>query len=255
MLTPAQRAAYSRAELEKLIAPRSIAVLGASPRAGAFGMRTLENLARYAGEVFPVNAKYDSIAGRRCYPSLAALPHAPDCVVLVVPREAVEASLEEAAAAGAGAAIVYASGYGEMVREDAGRSQQRLAALARAAKMPMLGPNCMGLVNHTLGAGMSFIPEYARAPARPGAIAVVSQSGALGYSLAQAWDRGLGIRYFFSAGNSADVDVADLIAAMAEDKEVRAIACLFEGAPSAARMLEAGERARRHGKPVIVFKL
>ena len=255
MLTPAQRAAYTRAELEKLIAPRSIAVVGASSRAGAFGMRTLENLSRYAGAVFPVNAKYDSIAGRRCYASLAALPQAPDCVVLVVPREAVEASLEDAAAAGAGAAIVYASGYGEMAREDAGRSQQRLAAIARAAKMPMLGPNCMGLVNHALGAGMSFIPEYARAPAHPGTIAVVSQSGALGYSLAQAWDRGLGMRYFFSAGNSADVDVADLIAAMAEDAEVRAIACLFEGATSAARMLEAGERARRHGKPVIVFKL
>ena len=255
MLTPAQRAAYTRAELDKLIAPRSIAVVGASSRAGAFGMRTLENLAQYAGEVFPVNAKYDSVAGRRCYPSLAALPHAPDCVVLVVPREAAEASLEEAAAAGAGAAIVYASGYGEMAREDAGRAQQRLAAIARAAKMPMLGPNCMGLVNHALRAGMSFIPEYARSPANAGAIAVVSQSGALGYSLAQAWDRGVGVRYFFSAGNSADVDVADLIAAMAEDEGVRAIACLFEGVPSAARMLEAGERARRHGKPVIVFKL
>jgi acyl-CoA synthetase (NDP forming) len=255
MLTPAPRAAYTRAELEKLIAPRSIAVLGASARAGSFGARTIENLAHYAGEVFPVNAKYDSVAGRRCYPSLAALPRSPDCVVLVVPREAAEASLEEAAAAGAGAAVVYASGYGEMAREDAGRGQRRLAEIARAAKMPMLGPNCMGLINHALGAGMSFIPEYARAPAHPGAIAVVSQSGALGYSLAQAWDRGLGIRYFFSAGNSADVDVADLIAAMAEDAEVRAIACLFEGAPSAARMLEAGERARRHGKPVIVFKL
>lgn len=255
MLTPAQRAAYTRAELEKLIAPRSIAVLGASARAGSFGARTLENLARFAGEVFPVNAKYDSVAGRRCYPSLAALPHAPDCVVLVVPRDAVEASLEEAAAAGAGAAIVYASGYGEMAREDAELGQRRLAAIARAARMPMLGPNCMGLVNHALGAGMSFIPEYARAPARPGAIAVVSQSGALGYCLAQAWDRGLGIRYFFSTGNSADVDVADLIAAMAEDAGVRAIACLFEGVASAARMLEAGERARRHGKPVVVFKL
>jgi acyl-CoA synthetase (NDP forming) len=113
----------------------------------------------------------------------------------------------------------------------------------------------MGLVNHALRAGMTFLSEYARTPRALGSIAIVSQSGALGYSLAQAWDRGLGIRYFFSAGNSADVDVADLVAAMAEDPEVRAIACLFEGAPSAARMLEAGERARRAGKPVIVFKL
>lgn len=255
MLTPQTRGAYTRAALDKLIAPRSIAVVGASTRAGAFGMRTLENLAHYAGEVFPVNAKYERIGERRCYASLAALPHAPDCVVLVVPREGAEGALEEAAAAGAGAAIVYASGYGEMARADAGRAQRRLADIARAARMPMLGPNCMGLVNHALRAGMTFLSEYDRAPRNPGALAVVSQSGALGYSLAQAWNRNLGMRYFFSAGNSADVDVADLVAAMADDAEVRAIACLFEGAPSAARMLEAGERARRAGKPVIMFKL
>jgi acyl-CoA synthetase (NDP forming) len=255
MLAPDSRVAYTRAELARLIAPRSVAVVGASPRAGSFGMRTLENLTHYGGAVYPVNAKYERIGERACYASLAALPQSPDCVVLVVPREGVEAALEEAAAAGAGSVIVYASGYGEMAREDAGRAQRRLAGIARAAKMPMLGPNCMGLVNHALGAGLSFIPEYARAPRNAGSIAVVSQSGALGYSLAQAWDRGLGIRYFFSVGNSADIDVGDLVAAMAEDPECKAIACLFEGAASAARMLEAGARARREGKPVIVYKL
>lgn len=255
MLTPERRAAYTRAELERLVAPRSIAVVGASPRAGSFGVRTLENLAQFAGEVFPVNAKYEMIGERRCYASLASLPRSPDCVVLAVPREGVEAALEEAAAAGAGSAIVFASGYGEMTREDAARAQHRLGEIARAAKMPMLGPNCMGMVNHAARAGVTFLSEYARAPRATGSIAIVSQSGALGYSLAQAWDRGLGIRYFFSCGNSADVDVGDLVAAMAEDPEVRAIACLFEGAASAARLLEAGERAHRAQKPVVVFKL
>ena len=255
MLSPERRAAYSRAELERLIAPRSIAVVGASPRAGSFGMRTLENLAQYAGEVFPVNAKYESIGALRCYASLAALPQAPDCVVLAVPREGAQGALEDAAAAGAGAAIVFASGYGEMAHDEAGRAQRRLTDIARAARMPLLGPNCMGLVNHALRAGVTFLSEYARAPRAPGSIAIVSQSGALGYSLAQAWDRGLGIRYFFSCGNSADIDVGDLVAAMAEDPEVRAIACLFEGAASAGRLREAGERARRAGKPVVVLKL
>jgi acyl-CoA synthetase (NDP forming) len=255
MLAPDSRAAYTRAELARLIAPRSVAVVGASARAGSFGMRTLENLAHYSGAIYPVNAKYERIGEHVCYASLAALPQPPDCVVLVVRREGVEAALEEAAAARAGAVIVYASGYGEMAREDAGRAQRRLAGIARAAKMPMLGPNCMGLINHALGAGLCFVPEYARAPRQAGSLAVVSQSGALGYSLAQAWDRGLAIRYFFSAGNSADIDVGDLIAAMAEDPDCKAIACLFEGVASAARMLEAGERARRAGKPVIVYKL
>ena len=202
-----------------------------------------------------MNARYQEIGGRACYASLAALPQKPDCVVLVVPREGVEDAVKEAAAAGAGSVIVYASGYGEMARADSGTGQRRLAEIARAARMPLLGPNCMGLVNHALGAGMSFIPEYSKMPRQVGPIAFVSQSGALGYCLAQAAERGIGFRYFFSVGNSSDVDVADLIGAIAEDEGVRAIACLFEGVPSAQRLLQAGERARRARKPVIVYKL
>ena len=251
----ATRPLYTRAELERMLAPRSIAIVGASPRAASFGVRTLENLAHFKGGVYPVNAKYPEVGGRRCYPSLAALPEKPDCVVLVVPREVVEASVKDAAAVGAGSVIVYASGYGEMDRADAGAAQQRLVEIARSARMPVLGPNCMGLVNHALGAGMTFIPEYSKMPRRTGPIAFVSQSGALGYCLAQAAERGLGYRYFASAGNSADVDIADLIGAMAGDDEVRAIACLFEGLPDARRLLEAGARARAAGKPVIVYKL
>ena len=251
----ATRPLYTRAELERMLAPRSIAIVGASPRAASFGVRTLENLAHFKGGVYPVNAKYKEVGGHACYASLAELPEKPDCVVLVVPREVVEQSIKEAAAAGAGSVIVYASGYGEMERADAGVAQQRLVEIARAARMPILGPNCMGLVNHGLGAGMTFIPEYSKMPRRTGPIAFVSQSGALGYCLAQAAERGLGYRYFASAGNSADVDIADLIGAMAGDDEVRAIACLFEGLPDPRRLLEAGERARAAGKPVIVYKL
>jgi acyl-CoA synthetase (NDP forming) len=249
------RPLYSRAELQRLIAPRSIAVVGASPRAGSFGLRTLENFAHFKGSVYPVNGKYQEVAGHRCYASLSALPEKPDCVVLVVPREGALAAVQEAAAVGAGGVIVFASGYGEMEAGDAGAAQRRLADAARAARMPMLGPNCMGLVNHALGAGMSFIPEYSKMPRQLGPIAFVSQSGALGYCLAQAVERGMGYRYFFSAGNSADVDVADLVGAMAEDPEIRAIACLFEGIPDPRRLLLAGEKARAAGKPVIVYKL
>jgi acyl-CoA synthetase (NDP forming) len=255
MVATTQRPVYTRAELQRLIAPRSIAVVGASPRAGSFGLRTLENLAHFRGEVWPVNAKYPAIGSLACYPSLAALPGKPDLVALVVPREGVEAALAEAAAAGAGGVVVYASGYGEMAREEGAAAQRRLARIAQEARMPMLGPNCMGLVNHALGMGVSFIPEYSKMPRTVGPIAFVSQSGALGYCLAQAAERGMGFRYFFSAGNSADVDVADLIGAMAEDSSVRAVACLFEGVPSAQRLLAAGEKARAAGKPVIVYKL
>ncbi|MGQ0654381.1 MAG: acetate--CoA ligase family protein [Betaproteobacteria bacterium] len=252
--TAKRRRAFTRAQLEPLLAPRSIAIVGASPRAASFGMRTLENLANFKGDVFLVNAKYGRIGARACHPSLKSLPKAPDCAVFVVPRDAVLATLGEAVACGARSVIVYASGYGEMERAGSEREQQQLASIAHAAGIPMLGPNCMGIVNHVLAAGMTFIPEYATTPRNPGSIAVVSQSGALGYTLAQSWARNVGIRYFVSCGNSAALDVADFVAALAEDEGCKAIACLFEGATSAERMLEAGERARRAGKPVIVFK-
>lgn len=246
---------YSRAQLARLLAPSSIAVVGASPRAGSFGLRTLENLAHFRGEVFAVNAKYDAVGGFPCFASIADLPKTPDCVVLVVPREAVEASVGACVRARVGGIIVFASGYGEMEAGAAGDAQRRVSATAQAAGIPLLGPNCMGLVNHALGAGMTFIPEYHQMKRGVGPLAFVSQSGAMGYCLAQAAERGVGYRYFFSCGNASDVDVADLIAAMAEDPEVKAIACLFEGIASSRRLLAAGALARRHGKPVIVYKL
>ena len=128
-----ERPAYTRVQLEPLIAPKSVAIVGASPRAGSFGMRTLENLSRFEGEILLVNAKYERIGERACYPSLKALPRPPDCAVLVVPSEAVEATLQEAAAARVGSVIVYASGYGEMDRVESARAQRRLAEIARAA--------------------------------------------------------------------------------------------------------------------------
>ena len=198
MVTTTNRPIYTRAQLDRLVAPKSIAIVGASPRAGSFGLRTLENLANFKGAIWPVNAKYPKIGAHDCFPSLAALPGKPDLVALVVPREGVEAALTEAAAAGAGGVVVYASGYGEMARDEGAAAQRRLSDIARAARMPMLGPNCMGLVNHELGVGVSFIPEYSSMPRRVGPIAFVSQSGALGYCLAQACERGLGFRYFFS---------------------------------------------------------
>ena len=131
------RSLYTRAELERLIAPKSIAIVGASPRAGSFGLRTLENLANFRGAIWPVNAKYGKVGEHACYPSLAALPGKPDLVALVVPREGVEAALMEAAAVGAGGVVVYASGYGEMARDEGAAAQRRLAEIARAARMPV----------------------------------------------------------------------------------------------------------------------
>ena len=246
---------YSRTELARLVEPRSIAVVGASPRAGAFGARVLENLAHYGGAIYPVNDRYERIGALACHASLKALPERPDCVVIAVPREGVQSVLEEAAALGVGGAVVFSSGYAEVRSPGWREAQERIVRLAQRSGMRVLGPNCMGFVNQTLRAGLTFIPDYGRMPHRLGPVGIVSQSGALGYAVAQAAERGAGFSHFFSAGNSADIDVADLVSYLADARECRAIALILEGISDAGRLLEAGERAWRGGKPVVVYKI
>lgn len=249
------RGAYSRAELARLIEPRSIAVVGASPRAGAFGARVLENLAHYGGAIYPVNDRYERIGPLACHASLKLLPERPDCVVVAVPREGVEPVLEEAAALGAGGAVVFSSGFGEVRSSEWHEAEERIARLARRTGLRVLGPNCMGFVNQALRAGLTFIPDYGGMPHRLGPVGIVSQSGALGYAVAQAAERGAGFSHFFSAGNSADIDVADLVNYLADVPECGAIALILEGIRDAGRLREAGERAWRADKPVVVYKI
>ena len=249
------RPLYRHAELHRLIHPSSIAIVGASNRPGAFGQRVFENLADYQGALYPVNQRYQEVAGHRCYPSLADLPIQPDLVILAVPRDEVEPMVEECARVGAGGIIVYASGFAEMGRPQYIELQQRIVARARSAGIPLVGPNNIGIVNWGLGAVCTFLTPM---PARPSAappIGLVSQSGALGFALGQANEHGTAFSHVLTCGNSADVDVADYVAYLAHEPSCKAIACLFEGMSEPMRMVEACELARLAGKAVVVFKI
>ncbi len=249
------RALYGRAELERLLAPRTIAIVGVSQAAGGFGSRTLANMDAYRGEVFPVNPRYETLDGRRCYASLGALPASPDCVVIALPREAVAATLAECVARKAGGAIVYASGYAETGKPEREAEQARLAGIAAQGNVRLLGPNCIGIANNLIAAGALFQPEYPSVRRPGGRIGVVSQSGALGYSLAQAAMHGTATTHVLAAGNSADVDVCDLASYLLEVEECRVVVLLLEGVREAARLLALGEKSRAAGKPVVVFKM
>ncbi|MFY0634042.1 MAG: acetate--CoA ligase family protein [Vannielia sp.] len=249
------RPPYSAEDLRPLYAPRSIAVVGASPRAGSFGGRTVENLAGFQGRLYLVNEKYDHIGERPCHPSLAALPEVPELAVLTTPANSIEGLLEEAIAAGIPAVMVYASGFSELGDAEAAATQERLAARAAEAGVRLLGPNCVGLLNYTSGARITFagVPE-GRHEGGP-AIGLVSQSGALGFALAQAKDRGVSLSHVVSAGNSADVDVADWVSALAHEPACTAIACAFEGLAEPLKFLAAARIAREAGKPLVIFKM
>src|SRR5216684_4092573 len=254
MAAATTRAVYHRDDLRRLINPEVVAIVGASETRGSFGERTLSNMSDFTGKVYAINPKYRSLLGRPCVPSLLDLPERPDCVVLCVARPMVEGMIEHAAAVTAGGVIVYASGFAETAKPDRIEAQQRLVQLAQNSGVRVVGPNCVGLANTRSGAGLNFMPDYAGMGHRRGPIGIVSQSGALGYTVLQGMQRGIGFSHYLAAGNSCDVDVCDFISYLAEDDDTRSIICLLEGVKDGSRFLAAARKARAAGKALIVYK-
>ncbi|UPK29920.1 acetate--CoA ligase family protein [Bradyrhizobium sp. 195] len=249
------RGLYRRERLSRLLEPKTVAVFGASQNAAALGSSAFENLRGFAGRVYPINPKYELIGNDRCYPSLRALPEKIDCAVIAVPYEGVEAVVKECADNQVGGAIIFSSGFAETGRSDRVSSQRRIAEIAREADLRLVGPNCIGVINFMTGFAAMFNRGVKILPARGPAIGIVSQSGAMGGSLATANQQGVSISHMLAGGNSCDVDVADFIAFLAEDPDCKSIACVFEGHSAPRRLLAAAEVAQAADKPLIVLKL
>ena len=250
-----ERGLYLARDMRRLVDPRTIAVVGASETPGSPGHSTMANLAEFSGEVFAVNPKYTQVQGRACVPSLMELPKPADCVALCIARPLVEENLRQAVSVGAGGTIVYASGFAETALPERIAAQHVLVDLAQAGEMRLVGPNTIGIANAVSGACINFMigcAEILRGSA--GRVAIITQSGAIGYSVLQSVMRGVRISHYLAAGNSADVDVCDYLAYLAEQEQVRAIICLFEGVKSGKRFLEAARLADRAGKALIVHK-
>ncbi len=245
------------AALRRVLSPRSVAVVGVSAEPASFGARTTTNLRDFAGPVWAVNPKYAGreLHGRPCYGSIAALPEAPDCVLLALPRTGVLAGVRAAAERGAGGVIAYASGYGETGLPDRVAEEEALREAARSLSLPLVGVNCLGIVDHTARAGVTFMPEYPRLTAPAGGVAITSQSGALGYALMQAAERGFSLCHMATAGNSTDLDVCDLAAYQLSMPECRSVALAVEGLRDARRLFLLGDAARAAGKAVVALKL
>jgi acetate---CoA ligase (ADP-forming) len=249
------RPVYRHAELDRVLNPSSVCIVGASPKSGSFGERVLANLAGFEGAVYLVNSRYDEIGGKRCYPSLAALPENPDCVAVVAPRDAVEAIVVEAARLRVGGVILYASGYAETQLPERIEMQQRLLDIGLESELKIIGPNCLGIANYLRRACITFSEYPAPRAMRSISVGIASQSGALTQALAQAIECGVSVSHAFSAGNQADVDVADLVAYLADEPSCHSIACVFEGMAHPQRLLQAAQIAWRNGKPLLINKV
>ncbi len=245
----------SREAISRFLKPRSVAVIGASDKPGALGASVLGNLDRngYAGEVYPVNPKRETIGARACFPSVEALPEGVDVAVLAIPQPAVLDAVRALAARKAGGAIIFSAGFAEGGEE--GKAQQaEIARIAAEAGMVIEGPNCLGLVNYVDGVPLTFVETDTSQAVGDRALAVVSQSGAMAAVLGATFAaRDLPISYSVSTGNEAASGVEDYVEWMIADEATKVIAMIVEQFRKPARFLAAAAKARAAGKPIVLL--
>lgn len=232
--------------LETLLHPQSVAVIGASSRAGALGQRVLENLidSDFEGTIFAVNPKRVELDDEWWVPSIADLPVAPDLAIVVTPAATIPTVIAELGAKGTRLAVVISAGLHDKTLK------QAMLDAARPHLLRIIGPNCLGVLLPHANLNGSF----AHRSARKGGLALISQSGALVTSMIDwAEARDIGFSGIASVGDMADVDLGDLIDLFAADPRTNAIALYVEGITQPAKFMSAARAAARI-KPVIVLK-
>jgi acyl-CoA synthetase (NDP forming) len=214
-------------QLSALWSAQSIAVIGATERVGAMGRAPIEYLKRYGykGEIYPVNPKGGTILGLTAYASVTEIKSNVELALMMVPAALVEESLKQCGIAGVGVVIVMSSGFAE-ADEAGAQAQARLLEIAQQYKMRMVGPNCIGAVGGGQGLVASFSPVFAGASTQvaAGSVALVSQSGALGYGMySLGMDAGLPIGAVVTTGNEADVTALEVARELADDPTISSI--------------------------------
>jgi acetate---CoA ligase (ADP-forming) len=245
-----------RAALRKVLAPRSVAVIGASDNAHKIGGRPISYLSRfgYRGQVFPINPARDEVQGLRSYKGLQDLPEVPDAAIIAVPGELAVQAVDDCARAGVSVAVIMSSGFGE-VHEEGKRQERAMRERARAAGMRLVGPNSQGLANFGTGAVLSFSTMFNEVAPADGPIGIISQSGAMSvipYGLLR--ERGQGVRHSHATGNDCDVTVCELACVVAEDPQVKLLLLYLEGIPDPWNLAEAARIARERDLPIVVLK-
>ena len=239
--------------LERLLRPDSIAVYGASENRGP-GRRILEMLDKfgYGGSVYPVNPRYETVLGKRCYAKLEEIPEGIDAIVFCVNHRLVVEPFRIAADRGYGAAVVLDGGFAEVGGEGR-RRQDELEAAARGAGMAVCGPNCMGVLSPHHRASL-YTSNLLYPEKLPGNVAIVTQSGSIAIGLLSDCRR-FGFSHVVSTGNEAVTTTAEFIEYLADDPDTRVIATFTETVRDPERYVAALDKAADRGKPVVVLKV
>ena len=239
----------------RLLKPRSVAIVGASPEPTSMGGGVLANLERfgYSGAIHLVNRNRTEINGRACVKTVDELPEGIDAVGLLVPEDGIRDAVAACARRKAGAVVVYAAGFAEM-GEDGKRRQDEIARIARDGRVRLVGPNCIGYVNYVDGVPLTFEP-IPLAPARKGPrLGIVAQSGAMQTTIRVAsLAKEIGVSYAFSTGNEADLGAEDFLEFLIGDADTRVIVAFAEQFRHPQRFLAAARAARAAGKPIVLM--
>jgi acyl-CoA synthetase (NDP forming) len=245
------------ADISHLVRPNRVAVVGASDRPGSLGYSTYNNVRNNSlipGGAVPVNPRYQTVLGDRCYQRVGDVPGDPvDVAIILLSADLVLEAVKDCATAGVRHLVVLSSGFSETGA--AGREQQEeMVRLARASGMRVYGPNSPGLANIADRVLLSMSP-VAGSDVTSGPVGLVTQGGGIGRALMQWMDRGLGIGLWCSPGNEADLDIADFVQHMVEDDRIRVIGAVVEGFSEGRKFLDAARRAREAGKPIVILKI
>lgn len=235
--------------LEKLLRPRSVAVIGASEKPG-FGLSTCKNLLRSSRQehIYFIHPKRESVLGKRCYKSIEELPEQVDMCIVLLNKSLVIPTLEQAAACGCKAAIVYASGYGETGDRE---SERELRETAQRLDMAVMGVNCAGYISNN--DDLFPFGMIVNRDARPGNIAIISQSGKICLNMMQV--DYMNFSYLISAGNCSCLLMEDYLDYLIDDPGTKVIGLYLEGVKAPEKFTDVLRRAALAKKPVVILKV
>ena len=246
-------------DLTRFMAPRAMAIVGATEDLSKFGGRCMRQAIDfgYQGAIYPINPKRESIFGLPCYKSIGDLPTAPDHVGLILSAKSVPATLEECANKGVPFVTIFSSGFGEVGTAEGKELESRVLSIARAANIRLMGPNCNGMVNFVDRFALTSTATIQGTRAPSGDIGVVSQSGGAGQVnvMWRAQQAGLGISYQVSCGNASDLDLVDYAAFMLKSDATRVVLMLAERISNGRRLQRLAELSHQVNKPIVMVKI
>ena len=259
VMMDSNRISNNTLDMTPLMAPRSVALVGATDHLTSFGGRVYQQMTGFGfpGRIYPVNPRLKDIRGLQCYPGIKDLPETPDHVGIVVAAERVFDVLSDCANIGVKFATVFTGGFAETGTDEGRARQQRLIEFGKASGIRFMGPNCNGIVNFVDRFAMTSTAAVKGPFVAPGDIGVVSHSGGLGQInvMWRAMEHGLGISYEASCGNEADIDTLDFARFMLHSDTTNVVLLAIEGIKSGDKFKRLAEEAAELEKPLVILKI